>query len=857
MPIIIGNDTDTNAVVLEFNSGSGLYVLKEVIPAARATGGNGTAQFGLWVDFIMDFNVFGQQPMIGTSSNAIHRFIWDGVSTFDYFESIETAAVVGDPFFGSYFIIAAGSDVLCYAGKATAGDPNGSGAVLHFEKGATFNDPLTLTKTTKSDTFTGGVAPIVNGEFARNAISFDPRQITGTDGGTTCFGFPKEGSEGEIYESNGYLAAPDPAWKIIPSPLTANAADTGGSLWGKAVIMEVKEDPVTPGAFFRYIIGFAPDTEDGGIRQIGKGALFENTAGTYTLVTDTADIQHFRYFYSFLDNKLNLINSDFTQRTFTGTAFSMPIPSMYSTPFEEFSPLFVDGDGTSVGEARKSDGTTVISYTATNAEIDDFLYVITVTDEFNISTVAYEPVKVVAKDAGAMTITIDLSLLRDKSFIPSTIFKVDGTGEVYDKSLGNTRLLLFTSLDEFFNYQLVQLGASEANNFGFVYPTTTVTLTKDELDNLTIEDFFMDDIYDTTIRKVEIPKIKFLTSYQNHLIGGNVDFPDEVPRIGFRNQVIWSDFSIGGSLESFAPFDFVEIGVNNSREITGVFGAQDSVVMFKSNRIYFLNGTLIAGEFRVRESLSEGIGAVAHNAVIEVEDGALFMSDRGIYHVYGGNKPTEISDVNQALFINPEIILTDTVAVLDPINERMLVYLQGSGGTASRILFYDYYFKQWFLLEDVPMSGPLAFFNREIYIANDDTVRKPGSDFTDELSPATFQNVTASYSTGWMDLEVASLRKKFVNLVVFSLNRVRDFPGSGSVPNYTLNVTTQVDWVNTVKEKFTMEFTDEVRADDHKLAITQNRSLRFIFENSDNVNMLMTGYQFEWQATQSKPKMVR
>jgi len=587
------------------------------------------------------------------------------------------------------------------------------------------------------------------------------------------------------------------------------------------------------------------------------------------------DKHYFRYYYTTIDHRLNLINSDYGRVAgdtatydFTFNDFSNDNDKDFCLLYATYVPPFTDASGglnTAKDYYTKDDIEIRMRSNNHNLSVGDTVFILCFTRQLK-GEASYQPAVVLRFESDA---TSDI-IVYDITNISSAVIFADqytdaNTLDVFNtSSTSNVIIRLFESEDEFFNYKLLRTAADKYHGF-LVTPDQYQDAVYLTIDEVSIEsrrtDIFMDDIYDTSIIKSEIPKIKYLSSYQNHLIGANIQYPNEVDRVVYRNQMVWSDFSIGGSLETFAPFDFVQIGLNTDRELTSIFGAQDNIVLFKHSRVYFISGLLAAGQYRIRESLSEGIGCVSHNSVVEVSDGALFMSDRGVYHVMGGNKPIELSDANEPLFESTEVDLSKSVSLIDSINERILIYLENEDQASSILMIYDFYFKQWLIYKDIPLDGAIVFHDKKVYVSNGNIVRSHGVSYQDENDDETFTNVSAYYKTGWFDMGMASLRKKFVNIVLFSLSRSRDFIGvpstAGVAPDFTVTIKPQINWIPTDKESFDMTFNQSKRTDDHKLAITQSKSMRLVLENNLNEPILITGLEIEWENTQTKPKGVK
>ena len=601
----------------------------------------------------------------------------------------------------------------------------------------------------------------------------------------------------------------------------------------------------------------------------GRGKIYTfttDTTGTskgYILDknTTTAEAQYARFYLSYVDANGNLINSEAKTQQFGGDKLKLTIRTSRNTEYNDR--YFIDDMATTIAQSFNTSPPITISSSDHNVIVGDRVLVKTYTkndlDLNNIRPIEFQLVDVTA--ITGTSVTIDISKIAKDTYITNKVVW-NGVTVDYPINGSNQYINIFVSKDEFFNYELLD------NPNGQMIITHEADYKDVEIEKVVFAedpDIFLLDIYDDTVIKKEIPHIRYLGTYQNLLLGANIRYPEEQEKAEFRNRFIWSDASIGGSAETFAPFDYEVIGENIAKELTAVVGTQDNVHVFKNRKCYAISGLLTGGQYRVRELISEETGCVNHNSMIAARGQVLFMSEAGLYAVAGGGNPNELTDANQPLFMSPDIDLYRSVSTLDGKLEKVYTFLKHkTDPTKNLMIVWNYYFNQWYLYEGMGMSGPMVVYNDRLNIADGIYLKEMrDSIFTDVILPGgTTKPVFFKYYTGWFHLGLPSIRKKFVNLVLFSILRLRDYaaipfmiqPFASEPPNFSLDIKTQLDWIATDWDNFNVPFAPDKRVDDHKLTQTQCKSLRYLIENNRNEPVLLTGYEFEWESTQDKPK---
>ena len=353
--------------------------------------------------------------------------------------------------------------------------------------------------------------------------------------------------------------------------------------------------------------------------------------------------------------------------------------------------------------------------------------------------------------------------------------------------------------------------------------------------------------YDTTIVKSIPPKARYLAIYNNLMVTGNtavaVNNVQSASSV-IRDEINWSDISVGGSVESFPPFNFEIIGETREGGITGLFGSSDELTVFKKRQVYSLTGLLSLGNYRIRSMLTAGIGCLSHQSIIEASGACLFQGQRGIYIGGTGSTIVELSDKIEGIFTSGLYDLTKTVIVNDVQKEKFYMFLAHATTPASSIvLVWDYYHKEWFKHTGINASGGLAIMpDGSFYHSDGAETFQRSSSYNDDGSA-----IDALYATAWQDGGEPTLKKKYP---MFTAINTPNFP-------YVLSMAQQINWTN-VDVGSIPDITFPLVRDgdeDRKLYAKKLKSMRLIFRNNVlNEGMLLEGYELEITEIQTRFK---
>jgi len=361
----------------------------------------------------------------------------------------------------------------------------------------------------------------------------------------------------------------------------------------------------------------------------------------------------------------------------------------------------------------------------------------------------------------------------------------------------------------------------------------------------------MEKVYDSSIVRGLPPKCKYISSHQKVLVLGNrrennVNTAQQ-SRI-FHNSIYWSSVNLlagGTSVENFDPLDTEEIGEQGDGEISGLASMSSSLLVGKERQIYYMNGLLISGNYRIISYNLESIGIASHKSMINAFGGIVAMTTKGIYFFNESSYPKEISDTLEPLFTDGTWDLTQTELGLDNINERLYISILRSGSVKdNKLVIYDYYHKQWFKYDNFPVSDGLATDNDgNLYVSGvtDITANTyltglyslTNSIVKDLVFVGT--NVVASskvfnsqYSSNWFHAGEPSLKKKFTLLTIID----------PSQSEYVANVKTQNNWdFNKDLTNFSIDLGAGKQIRDLKLSANKAFSTRFIVDSDDLISI--------------------
>lgn len=358
----------------------------------------------------------------------------------------------------------------------------------------------------------------------------------------------------------------------------------------------------------------------------------------------------------------------------------------------------------------------------------------------------------------------------------------------------------------------------------------------------------LEDDYDTTVLKGLPPRCKYIAVYHDVMVLGNNAKHQIFTTTGqaeeFIDTIFWSDTGLASTVETFPPFNKQQIGKSREGAISGLFADTDSMTIMKERQVYYLNGILIGRNFRVRSAKSNGIGCVSHQSIIEIEGGCIFMSSRGLHLTRNGQKPTELSDLIEPLFLSDTtgLDLSTAKSVNDIKNEKILVHIQATLEADDIVVVYDYYWKDFWIYKNIKARAGFTVVGTDtLYSVDATNIYKRSTSYNDNTVA-----IEAYYRTGWFSNEYPSIVKKFVKVIVSCVGAIYS----------TLSIKSQVDFIEGTDHTDTStDITVTNQIDNKSLKSGSKKAIRLEFGNATvDKGMLLNGFEIEYEMKQESPK---
>ena len=350
----------------------------------------------------------------------------------------------------------------------------------------------------------------------------------------------------------------------------------------------------------------------------------------------------------------------------------------------------------------------------------------------------------------------------------------------------------------------------------------------------------MEDIYDTASSKIMPPFCKYLTSYGNQIVYGSIE-----SYIGFNNRkiqynnndlIIYSDILQGDCCENTSEFNRQIIGETYDGEITALQRCNDSVVVFKGNSTFTLDGVLSSGQYSIRKINTNGVGCRSHKSISPTDEGILFQAHNGIYFTNGINIQRLTYELDS--FFGSDDYSTVRSARLKK-KQKTLFYIPSK----NKIVVIDYYYNQVYLWDNItPSNGFIEDKNGVVYFSDGVNVYVFSDTYHDTTPAGAERAINAIYSTTWHHAGEPALRKKYIDMRIFALTS----------DVFDLTIKTQIDWSDpdnaystpTIKTSKIKSFSSTDQTVQYVLDMITSRSMRVVFSNNVvNQNMVLTGYE--------------
>lgn len=564
-------------------------------------------------------------------------------------------------------------------------------------------------------------------------------------------------------------------------------------------------------------------------------------AGTASTISTPGAGNFFRFFYSLKDLNGNITYSPYVQLSSTSANPTITVSTFKTgNPYGKFyNKYLIIPAGNYIIDNSVPGTSNKFAYTSTNYVVGDKILIEGYTTaSISITTTSSSGLKFKALTITAIAggfITIDINDLTDFSFTASSVGAIN-----LDSRL---RLLVFTSTTSSFGYincSVVLAGDisdlvidNSSNDSALTIPSPLSGAIKFE------------DLYNEDGQKLRPPLCKYLTSFGDQLVYGNIigvwDQINNFTQYNNDDLVIYSDFGIADNGENHSA-NIQRIGESYDGSVTGLKRCNDLLLVTKNNSIFAMDGILEPGGYSLRKIPTNYIGCLSHNSILPTEGGVFFNGNDGIYFTDGVNC-SKMSQLLDPFFFGkyPFTLTPDTTksrSTIDSKNRKYLFYI--TDNTNHYHIVFDYEFKEWFIWDSLNSSkGLYQKNNKDVYLVSGTKTYKFNTGYSDDGIA-----ISAYYKSNWEDLRSPEIDKKFKYVRLWNLN--------SSSSAFTMAV--QKNWTDT--NVYTASCSLAARASVQKGHDQSNfQAIRYVFSNSTlSQGMLITGYEIQYEATQAIDK---
>lgn len=563
------------------------------------------------------------------------------------------------------------------------------------------------------------------------------------------------------------------------------------------------------------------------------------------LATTTAGtVDNLRVFYQYTDAKGTVTFGPYTQLTSNGTADVVVNTFNTSGLGAGFFNKYITFSRDVGSPLTLNSGSRTVTYTANNGfSVGDDVWidafgndrgpVITITSGLNNSNLSYSQnckLTIESINAGASTITFTAA-----SFTNSLNILFTSPTNPYLFTIGS-RLRAVISISSTANF-----GYNAELSIPINSSSTTYTVIRSLITNQN-QVLSLFDYYDPTTSKLRPPRCKYICTYGDQLVCGNVVgvynlFNNFVPYTNNDDIVMYSDISDGDMGENFSIANRQLIGKTFDGSITGVARYNNSVAVFKTRGVYAMDGVLAIGEYNLRKIPSNGIGCTSHKSILETDSFLAFQGQDGLYS-FTGYKIEKITTPLDNLFAS--IDNTKTRSAMYQDKDKWIFYV--TNNSSHYFVVYDFNFKRWYIWDGVNSS-------KGLYTDNSNIVKFLGSSAL-KLSTGTYTDnsvlFTAYFDSSWFDLKNPSLQKK--------ANSVRLFTSNNTGAIYT--ITHWFDWNTSLPKTSAVQIPAGKNTVLAKLDIRTCQSWSVRISNAENKDISISGIDYGIEPVQTSDSNV-
>jgi hypothetical protein len=346
-----------------------------------------------------------------------------------------------------------------------------------------------------------------------------------------------------------------------------------------------------------------------------------------------------------------------------------------------------------------------------------------------------------------------------------------------------------------------------------------------------------EDVYDSTTLKTCPPISKYITSFGDQIVYGNIssviNLDNQWITYDIADLIMYSDTSTGDGPENVSELNRQKIGDSRDGAITGLRRCNDSAIIFKNNGVYSIDGVMIQGQYALRKINTNFVGCTSEKSILQAEEGLYFQAHNGIYFT-NGISVNKLSYEIDSLFLSGPYLSTKAARLKK--KQKSFFYVPDILSGTSKFVVIDYYYNQIYMwnMDKNPTIGLIEDKNGDVYFTDGTKLYKFNDLYTDNGVA-----ITSVYSTTWHHAGEPSLNKKWLSMRMFGLTDAA----------FTATITTQGDWDTTNLTTNSLVFNSTDQTKFVMFDMKTKRSFRVTFTNAVNAeNMVITGYELTYEA---------
>ena len=212
--------------------------------------------------------------------------------------------------------------------------------------------------------------------------------------------------------------------------------------------------------------------------------------------------------------------------------------------------------------------------------------------------------------------------------------------------------------------------------------------------------------YTNATINANIQSARFVKVFNNYLFWANV----VVAGTSFKTRIYWSNIR---DTTSVAGDSWIEVGLNDGQEITGLRVLADRLVIYKERSIY---NVYFSGDADVPFIMPGGgkstsnVGCIAPWSIQEVENAHIFLAPDGLY-IYDGSGSTKISyRISNTLESFNAAQFQNSVSTTYRVKNKYMLSFCSTGSTMDIIIIWDYYNNAFSIYKGMAPSAMVTVF---------------------------------------------------------------------------------------------------------------------------------------------------